>query len=205
MLKGCEVQADPSFSRIAGVDEVGYGAWAGPVWVAAVIIKNSAFPLHILDLIQDSKKMRSSDRQKVFDFFTEYPEMIELAMAVASPAEIDQTNVLKATHAAIYKALHALNPDFSLVDGCRAIDPRFPHRTIIRGDQKIQEIALAAIIAKVTRDRYMSDLAKEHPEFGWEKNKGYGTFQHRTALSLYPATSHHRLSWPCCAVNPLLL
>lgn len=182
---------EASFSGIiAGIDEAGRGPWAGPVVAAAAVLDPNLLPSGI----NDSKKLSAAKREKLFDAI--------LASAItgvgsASVEEIDTMNILAATKLAMRRAVDALRviPDIALVDGNSAPDLPCKVQTVIGGDAKSLSIAAASIIAKVTRDRIMTELAREFPHYSWEKNSGYGTAAHQDALALYGMTIHHRKSF----------
>ena len=176
------------YSLIAGVDEAGRGPLAGPVYAAAVILKEGAR----IDGINDSKKLSEKKREKLFD------EIIKqsLAYSVFSVDEktIDEINILNATYMAMNKAVAGLFPkaDFVLIDGNSIKNMETPHRTIVKGDSKSISIAAASILAKVSRDRYITHIAAEYPEYGFEKHKGYGTKLHNEAILKYGPCPIHR-------------
>ncbi len=177
--------------RVAGVDEVGRGPLAGPVMAAAVILD----PADIPDGLDDSKRLSPKQREAVF------PEILARAVVgvgEASVAEIDEINILQASLLAMLRAVEALpiRPGHVLVDG--RIIPcglSIPASGVIGGDGASLSIAAASIVAKVTRDRLMVDLAQQHPGYGWECNKGYGSRSHIAALQDLGPTPHHRRSF----------
>lgn len=175
---------------VAGLDEAGRGPLAGPVVAAAVILDISRLP----DGIRDSKKISAARREALFDLIM---ASAHVGIGQASPEEIDDINILQASLLAMRRALEnlGLKPDHALVDGNQ--DPRLGISTqcIVKGDDLSFSIAAASIIAKVSRDRIMKKLALLHPEFGWERNAGYGTREHLTALRLVGATPFHRRSF----------
>lgn len=177
--------------HIAGVDEVGRGPLAGPVTAAAVILDFDRVP----DGIRDSKLLSRPRREKIYAAIL---ETAEVSVAHASVAEIDDINILQATLLAMTRALESLKttPDLALVDGQRL--PKSlpcPGRSIIKGDAICMSIAAASIVAKVTRDRLMWDLAQHYPGYGWETNAGYGSKSHMAALKKLGASPHHRRSF----------
>ncbi|MEM6375452.1 MAG: ribonuclease HII [Pseudomonadota bacterium] len=177
--------------RIAGVDEVGRGPLAGPVTVAAVILDPAATP----DGIQDSKMLTPLRREKIYDAII---ESAEVSIAHASVEEIDAMNILQASLLAMSRALEGLTPlpDMALIDGPRL--PKVmpcPGRPIVKGDATCLSIAAASIVAKVTRDKIMRDLAQHYPGYGWETNAGYGSKSHIAALLKLGASPHHRRSF----------
>jgi ribonuclease HII len=179
---------------VAGIDEAGRGPWAGPVVAAAVIIDPAAMPRRIAAQIDDSKVLRPAKRVELAAALT---GCARIGVGAASVAEIDSINILKATFLAMARAMSALGaiPDAALVDGNRLPDLPCPARAVVRGDSKSLSIAAASIIAKVTRDHIMAMLAMRYPGFGWERNAGYGTAQHRAALARLGVTPHHRRSY----------
>ncbi|MEL7047991.1 MAG: ribonuclease HII [Pseudomonadota bacterium] len=175
---------------VAGVDEAGRGPWAGPVVAAAVILDASAIPIGIAD----SKALDEQKREALFEQIT---SASQVGIGIADVERIDRDNILAATMWAMGEAVAALAlaPDIALIDGNRAPPLTCQARTIIKGDAICLSIAAASIIAKVTRDRILRDLGKAHPEYGFEKHKGYGTKQHQAALRTHGVTPHHRRSF----------
>lgn len=179
------------FLRIAGVDEVGRGPLAGPVTAAAVVLDVSQIP----EGLNDSKKLSAKKRDAVE---VQILEKTEWAVAHASVEEIDEHNILRASHLAMVRAVAALDPapDYLLIDG--NLIPRgleLPSEAVIKGDGKSLSIAAASILAKQARDRLMVELAQQFPGYGWEKNAGYPSKQHRDALQTLGVTPHHRRSF----------
>ena len=184
----------PPGGLIAGVDEAGRGPLAGPVVAAAVCFPGLALPSAVRGLIDDSKKLSPVLRE------TAYAAILEtglVATGEASVAEIDRLNILRATMAAMQRAVAALAvpPCAVLVDGNRAPDLPCPAHPLVRGDTLSLSIAAASIVAKVTRDRIMVRLAVDYPGYGWERNAGYGVAAHRAALATLGPTPHHRCSF----------
>ncbi|ATF19880.1 ribonuclease HII [Phaeobacter gallaeciensis] len=177
--------------RIAGVDEVGRGPLAGPVTAAAVILD----PENIPEGLNDSKKLSAKRRGAVeASIFAQ----AEVSIAHASVEEIDSLNILRASHMAMERAVAALDPapDYLLIDG--NLIPKGllqASEFVIKGDAKSVSIAAASIVAKQARDRIMVDLAQQFPGYGWEKNAGYPSKQHREALVSLGVTPHHRCSF----------
>jgi ribonuclease HII len=184
-----------SKGRVAGVDEVGYGALAGPVLVCAVVLDPKALPLSFLKEIKDSKQLSPLKREAIYTTFMESPSFGRYAFAEVSVDAMHAKNVLTETLHAMATAVTALQPDGVLVDGVHPIPlPCFmAQRSQPKGDQKSISIALASILAKVTRDRMMVQLAMNYPVFQWERNKGYGTLAHRQAIADHGISPHHRL------------
>jgi len=176
---------------IAGVDEVGRGPLAGPVVAAAVIFDNDTF----IPGINDSKKVSEKNRELLFDIIKE--KAISYGIGIIDESEIDQINILQASLKAMKIAIEQLSvkPDLILIDGNKSFITDIPTQTIIKGDSKSFSIAAGSILAKVTRDRMMVKLAEKHPEYSWEKNKGYGTRVHIKSIKEHGATSYHRKSF----------
>ncbi len=173
---------------IAGVDEAGRGPLAGPVVAAAVIFS----PDTEIEGVNDSKVLSERRREELFE------EIIKESMAYSTsvvPAEmIDEINILNASLLAMKRSVHKLKvqPDLILIDGNKSFKNKIPTVTIVKGDAKSFSIAAASIVAKVTRDRIMKELAIEYPVYKWEKNKGYPTKQHRESIKLNGMSPFHR-------------
>ncbi len=176
---------------VAGVDEVGRGPLAGPVYAAAVILDPARLPAGL----DDSKKMSETRRDKAFDAIM--TSALAVGIGVASVEEIDRINILAATMLAMRRAVDGLTikPVHALVDGNRVPALPCPAEAIVKGDGKVLSIAAASIIAKVTRDRVMCDLDLAFPGYGWARNKGYGTADHMEALARLGPSVHHRTSF----------
>ena len=175
---------------IAGIDEVGRGPWAGPVTACAVILD----PNNIPDDLNDSKVLTAKRREQLFDLIMDSAQVSCVHVEVA---EIDLINILQATFRAMERAVSYLPiPNHILVDGNK-LPPNLPSpaTAVVKGDAKSVSIAAASIIAKVTRDRLMSDLSEAFPGYGWEKNAGYGTKMHQLGLLNHGVTPHHRRSF----------
>ena len=178
-----------SIKNIAGIDEAGRGPLAGPVVVAAVIMKEESF----IEGINDSKKISEAKREKLYDLITD--EAIAWGVGIVDEKRIDEINILNATKEALTIAVSNLTvkPDYILVDALDRIDTKgIPYTPIIKGDAKIYSIAAASIIAKVTRDRIMRKYDEEYPEYEFEKHKGYGTAKHIEAIKKYGPCKIHR-------------
>ena len=178
-------------TAICGVDEAGRGPLAGPVCAAAVILPER---LEIPGL-NDSKKLTDKKRRELFPIIKE--QAIAYGIAFATEKEIDEINILQATFLAMERALDKLEGKarFALIDGNREKDFGIPVMTVIKGDSRSANIAAASVLAKVTRDLYMEELAKEYPQYGFEIHKGYGTKAHYAALTEYGACAAHRQSF----------
>ena len=181
-------------SPVAGIDEAGRGPLAGPVAAAAVILP----PGYQHDLLDDSKKVTEKRREMLYEEITSNPEVC-WAISFAEVDEIDRINILQATHAAMGRAALELSsqPSFCLIDGRDVPRFPFPSRGVVKGDGISLSIAAASIIAKVSRDRRMRELAKEFPVYGFERHKGYGTKVHMEALRQHgPCREHRRFFAP---------
>ncbi|MDQ8699382.1 ribonuclease HII [Hyphomicrobium sp. LHD-15] len=176
---------------IAGVDEAGRGPWAGPVVAAAVILDPSRIPQGI----DDSKALDADDRERLFERIS--VTALAIGVGVGDVDRIDRDNILAATMWAMSEAVGQLSarPRLAIIDGNRAPRLACQTRTIVKGDAKCLSIAAASIIAKVTRDRLMVELAREMPGYGFERHKGYGTPEHRAALVRLGLTPQHRRSF----------
>jgi ribonuclease HII len=177
------------FLRIVGVDEVGRGPLAGPVTACAVRLDPARIPRGL----RDSKVLTAARRDALFD---EIVATAEVSVAHASVEEIDRLNILRASHLAMERAVAGLQADHALIDG--NLIPRgllCSATAIVKGDAKCLSIAAASIVAKVTRDRIMVDLAQQHPGYGWEANAGYPTKAHLMALQNLGVTAWHRRSF----------
>lgn len=176
---------------ICGVDEAGRGPLAGPVYAAAVIL-----PPHLeIPGLNDSKKLTDKRRRELMPIIME--QAIAYGIGSASEQEIDEINILQATFLAMERAIAQLNgkAELALIDGNREKDFGLPVMTVVKGDSRSANIAAASILAKVSRDNYMDELAKQYPEYGFEVHKGYGTKAHYEALRAYGHCPAHRLSF----------
>ncbi len=179
------------FSRIAGVDEVGRGPLAGPVTAAAVVLNPSNIPAGL----NDSKALSAKRREALYDVIF---EQADVCIAHASVEEIDDLNILRASHLAMERAVAGLPnaPDHLLIDG--NMIPRGltgSSQAIVKGDARSVSISAASIVAKICRDRIMWDLAQQFPGYGWETNAGYPSKSHKEALVKLGVTPHHRRSF----------
>ncbi len=186
-------------SAIAGLDEAGRGPLAGPVVAAAVILPvawmDHGLPADLAGL-NDSKQLTPAQRERFFARLTHDPE-VRHAVARADPEEIDRLNILRATVLAMRRALALLQPppDHLLVDGLSLPDLPGPHTALVRGDARSYSIAAASVLAKVTRDRCMLALDREHPTYGFARHKGYPTAEHRARLRQWGPCPAHRRSF----------
>jgi ribonuclease HII len=184
------------YHRIAGIDEAGRGAWAGPVCAAAVVLPLDRPNLaELLGGVRDSKLLSPARREALL------PIIEEVAVAVgvgwADPAEIDEMGIAPATRQAMARALSGLNGQVSalLIDYVRLPESDLHQRALPKADTRCLSVAAASIVAKVTRDRLMAKLDEDLPGYGFAKHKGYGTRQHRQALAQLGPSSAHRMSW----------
>lgn len=176
---------------VCGVDEAGRGPLAGPVCAAAVIL-----PPHLeIPGLDDSKKLSDKRRRELVPIIKE--QAIAYGIGMASHEEIDEVNILQATFLAMERAIAGLEgkADFALIDGNREKDFGLPVKTVVKGDSLSANIAAASVLAKVTRDDYMDEMAKQYPEYGFEIHKGYGTKTHYEALRTYGHCPIHRLTF----------
>ena len=182
------------FSRVAGVDEVGRGPWAGPVLACAIIFNSRDDQHPLFSDLDDSKKLSKIKREKLAQ---QIPSFAKIGIGYASVKEIDAFNILRATLVAMGRAIDDLpeTPDYILVDGTHLPNTNFEEQSVIRGDSRSFSIAAASVIAKVKRDNLMSELSLECPGYGWETNAGYGTKIHKEALERQGITKHHRKSF----------
>lgn len=182
---------DQGYRFIGGIDEVGRGPLAGPVVSACVILPATFY----LPGLTDSKMLSKDKREEYFHRIME--EALSVGIGTASAKEIDLHNIYQATKLAMKRAIEAaaVQPDYLLLDAMELASVELPQTSLIKGDSKSISIAASSVIAKVTRDRYMEELAKEHPVYGFERNAGYGTAEHLQALKNYGITSEHRHSF----------
>lgn len=179
------------YTAVCGTDEAGRGPLCGPVVAAAVIL-----PRNIeIEGLNDSKKLTEKKREKLFDIIKD--KAIAYAIAEASPAEIDEINILNASMLAMRRAVAALQvkADFALIDGNCSRGFEIPTETVVKGDAKSASIAAASILAKVTRDRQCAELDKLYPEYGIAKHKGYPTKDHMDAVRKYGPAPIYRMSF----------
>lgn len=178
-------------TRVCGADEAGAGPLAGRVYAAAVILPEGWDAPYL----NDSKKVTEKRREVLFEQITR--QAVAWAVAWADEKEIDQINILNARMLAMDRAIRALDPpaDFALIDGNRSAGITCPNETVVKGDGKSASIAAASILAKVSRDRYMLEMAEQYPEYAFEKHKGYPTKLHYERLRQYGPCPIHRLTF----------
>ena len=179
------------YEFVCGIDEAGRGPLCGPVVAAAVILKKDD---HI-EGVNDSKKLSEKKREELFETIKE--RAVAWSVGIVDEETIDRINILEATRLAMKKAVEGLSqkPDFALVDAEKKVPIDVPYSPIIKGDALSESIAAASIIAKVTRDHMIIELDKEYPEYGFAKNKGYGTKEHTEAILKYGLCKAHRRSF----------
>jgi ribonuclease HII len=180
----------------AGVDEVGRGCYAGPVYAAAVVLPKTFYH----PLLNDSKELTKEERNLLQPIIEK--ESYSFAVASVSNVEIDRINILQASFKAMHLALNKLKttPELLLVDGNRFKKyKKLPHQCMIKGDGMYAPIAAASVLAKCYRDEYMENLHHKYSMYSWDKNKGYGTREHRAAIDIHGLCRYHRKSfniWP---------
>ncbi|AZB42922.1 ribonuclease HII [Bacillus sp. FJAT-42376] len=187
-LKRFEYDArSKGFKSIAGIDEAGRGPLAGPVVAGAVILPEGFY----LEGLNDSKKLSEKKRDLFFDVIQK--EALAIGIGIVDAEEIDRINIYQASKKAMRLAIEdlELNPDYLLIDAME-VELNIPQEKIIKGDAKSISIAAGSVVAKVTRDRIMKDLAKTYPAYGFDQNMGYGTAIHLESLKVHGATPHHR-------------
>lgn len=179
------------YEFICGIDEAGRGPLCGPVVAAAVILKKDD---HI-EGVNDSKKLSEKKRESLFETIKE--RAVAWSVGIVDEETIDNINILEATRLAMKKAVEGLStkPEYALVDAEKKVPIDVPYSPIIKGDALSESIAAASIIAKVTRDHMIIELDKEYPEYGFAKNKGYGTKEHTEAIKKYGLCKAHRKSF----------
>ena len=185
----------------AGCDEAGRGCLAGGVFAAAVILPKDFYH----PLLNDSKKLTAKQREQLRPIIEK--EALAWAVTEITPAEIDKINILRASIKAMHCSLDKLSitPTSILVDGNKFYKYKnIPHTCIVKGDGKYASIAAASILAKTHRDEYMLKLAKEYPQYGWDKNMAYPTKEHRKAIEKWGVTPYHRLSYRLLNQEPTL-
>lgn len=185
-------------AKVIGLDEAGRGPWAGPVVAAAVWLNPDTLPSPLRDGLDDSKKLSAKARENLFEALLALsPEQAAIGRGEAAVEEIDALNILQASLLAMRRAAAALSiaAEAALVDGRQIPSLPCPARPVVKGDSRSLSIAAASIVAKVSRDRAMALLAAQHPGYGWERNQGYGTAEHRAGLDRLGVTAAHRRSF----------
>lgn len=184
-------KTDEGYKFVCGVDEAGRGPLAGPVYAAAVILPAGEY----IPGLNDSKKLSEKRREELFDIIKE--KAIAYSIARVDEKRIDEINILNADFEAMIKAVDTLSvsADYALVDGNIIRGMKIPCETVVKGDSKSASIAAASILAKVSRDSFMMEMAKKYPEYGFEKHKGYGTAAHNKAILEYGPCEIHRRSF----------
>ena len=182
---------DEGYGVVCGVDEAGRGPLAGPLCAAAVILPRGL----VIEGLNDSKKLTEKRRESLYGEITSSAEAYGIAFA--SVEEIEELNILGATYLAMNRAIAALGRDIdlALIDGNRNAGIEYPSRTVVKGDSLCASIAAASVLAKVTRDRYMTELDERYPGYGFAKHKGYGTKAHYAAIRELGASPVHRPSF----------
>lgn len=182
---------DNGYQIICGVDEAGRGPLAGPVYASAVVLKKG----QVIEGANDSKKLSEKKREMLFDKIIE--EAVDYSIAFATPQEIDEINILQATFLAMKRAVDGLKikPDYAMIDGNKKPNLDIDMETIVKGDARSISIACASILAKVSRDRYMLEMAEKYPQYQFEKHKGYGTKLHYEMLDEFGPCEIHRQSF----------
>ena len=177
------------YKFIAGIDEAGRGPLAGPVVAAAVILKSDIK----IDGVNDSKKLTETQRNDLFKIIINHPDII-YSISRVEHFTIDKINILNATLLAMKQAVDGLSlkPDLILVDGNKAINSNIPCKPIIKGDSLSLSIAIASILAKVTRDEIMDEIHKEMPQYDFKKHKGYPTLKHKLLIQQHGLSQYHR-------------
>ena len=182
---------DKGYTLVAGIDEAGRGPLAGAVFAAAVVFE----PGVVVEGINDSKKLTEKKREELFDVIKE--KALYWSIVAVDEKVIDERNILQATYKAFAESLNSLPemPQIALIDGNRAKNIPTEFETIVKGDSHSQSIAAASILAKVARDRYIVELDKEYPQYGFAKHKGYPTKDHLDAVAQFGPSPIHRLTF----------
>ncbi|MBR5212717.1 MAG: ribonuclease HII [Akkermansia sp.] len=180
------------YKHVCGIDEAGRGPLAGPVVAAAVVLP----PGYDIPGLNDSKKLTAKKRDALYEQLMA-DERVLKCVAEATVQEIDELNILRATHLAMARAAQGITPavDFCLIDGLAVPNFPLPSQNMVKGDARCLSIAAASVLAKVTRDRYMQRLAEEFPQYGFDRHAGYGTKAHLEAIRKYGVTIHHRCTF----------
>lgn len=184
------------FKCVAGLDEAGRGPLAGPVVAGAVCVNKNC--VKFFEGVDDSKKLSEEQREFLYKVITKHTD-VKWGIGIVNEKVIDKINILEASKLAMQKAVKKLGAEFLLLDGNFTIKSKVPQKSIIKGDQKVMSIAMASIIAKVTRDRIMLKMHKRYPKYGFDKHKGYGTALHVKMLKKHGACKSHRKTFaPVC-------
>ena len=188
-----EIEKNCGYKIVAGVDEAGRGPLCGPVVAGAVVFKKYDFD--DMPIIRDSKQMSQRQREIAYDWIVNNPDIV-WSVAQCSATEIDELNILRASLTAMKRAVAGLDvtAEYCLVDGNKMPD-KMNGCAVVKGDARSLSIAAASIVAKVTRDRIMHDLAQKFPQYAWDKNAGYPTAQHLAAIEKYGVNEHYRKSY----------
>lgn len=176
------------FKTVCGVDEAGRGPLAGPVYAAAVIL-----PVGVeIEGLNDSKKLSEKKREELFDVINDIA--VSVCVGIATEKEIDEINILQATFLAMTRAINGLEipADYAIIDGNRMPNLNIDGETVVKGDGKVMSVAAASIIAKVSRDRFMLEMAEKYPQYQFQKHKGYGTKLHYEMIEKYGISPIHR-------------
>jgi len=182
---------EKGYNLIAGVDEAGRGPLAGPVFAAAVVFEKGT----VIPEINDSKKLTEKKREELFDVIKE--KALYYSIVSADEKEIDRINILNATYKCFNAAVSELDamPDVVLIDGNRCGEMPTEYETIVKGDARSMSIAAASILAKVARDRYITELDSKYPEYNFKKHKGYGTKEHLELIAKFGPCPIHRMTF----------
>jgi len=183
------------FHIVAGLDEAGRGAWAGPVFAAAVVLPRDERVLRLLDGVKDSKRMTANQRNRYLDCIKSVS--VGWTIGVATNDEVDALGIITATCLAMQRAIDELsfNPTYLLVDYIQIENCGCPQLSLAKGDCRSLSIAAASVIAKTARDAFMVEEGKRHPAYGFAKHKGYGTAQHRAAIDTFGPCAIHRMTF----------
>ncbi len=182
---------ESGYSCICGVDEAGRGPLAGPVYAAAVVLPRGLE----IEGLNDSKKLSEKKRELLYNVICE--KALAYCVARAEVEEIEELNILQATFLAMNRAIEGLkvSPELALIDGNRCTGIKMNSQAVVKGDSKCADIAAASVLAKVSRDRYMLQMAKEYPQYQFEKHKGYGTKLHYEMIREFGPSPIHRMSF----------
>lgn len=191
------------YQRVAGVDEAGRGAWAGPVVAAAVVLPADPALATQLAGVTDSKQLTAAQRERLYHVIVRYAAA--WSVGTASARQIDAVGIAAATRQAMQSAVQAVAADFMLIDYVRLPELALPYHALPKGDSKVLSIAAASILAKVTRDRWLVELGRTYPAYGFEQHKGYGVAAHQRALQAVGPCVEHRHSFAPIRAQQLAL